>query len=146
MKFLTVFLPLLLLLPLTSDAQCRSFTKKKCLPELEGYVQNDNFNSAVLIPGDEAELLLTFYADKEYRLLVCGHPILGDLEFEVLDTDEEVVYSNRDVTGDSPEHMFDFKVATTQQLIVRIRVPEPEEPSTLIHEGCVSVMVGSKEG
>lgn len=145
MKFLKVFLPLLLLLPLMSEAQCRSFTKKKCLPELEGYVQNDNFNSAVLIPGDEAELLLTFYADKEYRLLVCGHPILGDIEFEVLDTDDQVIYSNRDVAEGDDKNKFDFKVATTQQLIVRIRVPEPEEPSTLIHEGCVSVMVGSKE-
>lgn len=144
MKFLKVFLPLLLMLPLMANAQCRSFTKKKCLPELEGYVQNDNFNSAVLIPGDEAELLLTFYADKQYRLLVCGHPILGDLEFEVLDTDEEVIYSNKDA-DDASMNKFDFKVATTQQLIVRIRVPEPEQASTLIHEGCVSVMVGSKE-
>ncbi len=132
------------MLPLMSQAQCRSFTKKKCLPELEGYVQNDNFNSAVLIPGDEAELLLTFYAGKEYRLLVCGHPVLGDLEFEVLDTDDEVIYTNIDeeIKADSK---FDFKVATTQQLIVRIRVPEAESSSTLIHEGCVSVMIGSKE-
>ena len=130
------------MLPLVSQAQCRSFTKKKCLPELEGYVQNDNVNSAVLIPGDEAELLLTFYAGKEYRLLVCGHPVLGDLEFEVLDTDDEVIYTNVDEENEA-DAKFDFKVATTQQLIVRIRVPEAESTSTLIHEGCVSVMIGS---
>ena len=111
---------------------------------MEGYVQNDNFNSAVLIPGDEAELLLTFYAGKEYRLLVCGHPVLGDLEFEVLDTDDEVIYTNLD-QEDKSDAKFDFKVATTQQLIVRVRVPEAESISTLIHEGCVSVMIGSKE-
>lgn len=143
MKFLKVILPLLLILPLMSSAQCRSFTKKKCLPQLEGYIQNDNFNSAVLIPGDEAELLLTFYAGKEYRLLVCGHPVLGDLEFEVLDTDDEMIYSNTGKSGE--DNMFDFKVSSTQQLIVRIRVPDTESPSTLIHEGCVSVMIGSKE-
>lgn len=144
MKFLKIILPLLLLMPLMSSAQCRSFTKKRCLPELEGYIQNDNFNSAVLIPGDEAELLLTFYAGKEYRLLVCGHPILGDLQFEVLDTDEELIYSNSNKKGDE-NSKFDFKVASTQQLIVRIRVPETESPSQLLHEGCVSVMIGSKE-
>ena len=144
MKFLKIILPILLILPLMSSAQCRSFTKKKCLPELEGYAQNDNFNSAVLIPGDEAELLLTFYAGKEYRLLVCAHPVLGKVEFEVLDTDDEVIYNSDDEVED--EHIFDFKVASTQQLIVRIRVPEAESPSTLIHEGCVSVMIGSKEG
>lgn len=144
MKFLKIILPLLLLMPLMSSAQCRSFTKKRCLPELEGYIQNDNFNSAVLIPGDEAELLLTFYAGKEYRLLVCGHPILGDLQFEVLDTDEELIYSNSNKKGDE-NSKFDFNVASTQQLIVRIRVPETESPSQLLHEGCVSVMIGSKE-
>ncbi len=144
MKFLKIILPILLILPLMSSAQCRSFTKKKCLPELEGYAQNDNFNSAVLIPGDEAELLLTFYAGKEYRLLVCAHPVLGKVEFEVLDTDDEVIYNSDDEVEN--EHLFDFKVAATQQLIVRIRVPEAESPSTLIHEGCVSVMIGSKEG
>lgn len=132
-----------MLVPLTSFSQCRSFTKKKCLPMLEGYIQNDNFNSAVLIPGDEAELLLTFYADKEYRLLVCGHPVLGELEYEVLDTDEDTIYSS--ANSDKTDDIFDFKVATTQQLIVRIRVPEGDTPSALVHEGCVSVMVGSKE-
>jgi hypothetical protein len=145
MKFLKIILPLLLMLPLASNAQCRSFTKKRCLPQLEGYIQNDNFNSAVLIPGDEAELLLTFYAGKEYRLLVCGHPVLGDLQFEVLDTDEQLIYSNDGKTGEA-QSSFDFKVASTQQLIVRIRVPDTDSPSTLLHEGCVSVMVGSKEG
>lgn len=144
MKLVKILLPLIMLVPLTSWSQCRSFTKKKCLPMLEGYIQNDNFNSAVLIPGDEAELLLTFYADKEYRLLVCGHPVLGELEYEVLDTDEETIYSS--AKSDKADNIFDFKVATTQQLIVRIRVPEGDNPSALVHEGCVSVMVGSKEG
>jgi hypothetical protein len=143
MKLVKILLPLIMLVPLTSWSQCRSFTKKKCLPMLEGYIQNDNFNSAVLIPGDEAELLLTFYAGKEYRLLVCGHPVLGELEYEVLDTDEETIYSSG--KSDNADNIFDFKVATTQQLIVRIRVPEGENPSALVHEGCVSIMVGSKE-
>ncbi|MFT5184625.1 MAG: hypothetical protein ACI84C_001757 [Flavobacteriales bacterium] len=144
MRFLKILLPLLVLIPLTTWSQCRSFTKKKCLPMLEGYIQNDNFNSAVLIPGDEAELLLTFYADKEYRLIICGHPVLGDLDFEVLDTDEEMIFSSAE-TDQEDKTIFDFKVATTQQLIVRIRIPEAETPSSLVHEGCVSVMIGSKE-
>ncbi|MGB0422692.1 MAG: hypothetical protein ACPGED_00145 [Flavobacteriales bacterium] len=143
MKYFKIILPLFLLIPFLGSSQCRSFTKKKCLPELDGYVQNDNFNSAVLIPGDEAELLLTFYADKDYRLLVCGHPVLGELEFEILDTDDELIYTNKD--SEEAETMFDFKVASTQQLIVRIRVPEADGSGTLIHEGCVSVMIGSKE-
>lgn len=138
-----LILPVLLLASVSASSQCRSFTKKRCLPQLDGYVQNENFNSAVLIPGDEAELLLTFYADKEYRLLVCGHPVLGDIEFDVLDTDQEILYTNRD--SEDKNNIFDFKVASTQQLIVRVRVPELENPTPMTHEGCVSVMVGSKE-
>ncbi len=141
MKFIKYILPILLLAPLLSNAQCRSFTKKKCLPMLDGYVQSDNFNSAQLIPGDEAELLLTFYSGKEYRLLICGHPVLGQLEFEVLDTDEELIYSNTDGEDKS---IFDFKVATTQQLIVRVRVPENKLANSLVHEACCTIMTAFK--
>jgi hypothetical protein len=130
----------LLLLPGLADAQCRAFTKNKCLPLLDGYVQNDNYNSAVLVPGDEAELLLTFYSGKEYRIVVGSHPILGDVEFEVVDTNDEMIYSSK--TSDN-KSLFDFKMSNTQQLIVKVRVPKQE--SAIQHEGCVTVLVGSKE-
>jgi hypothetical protein len=111
---------------------------------LEGYVQNDNYNSAVLIPGDEAELLLTFYAGKEYRMVVCAHPRLGDIDYEVLDSNQELIYASKDATS-ADKNIFDFKMSTTQQLFVRIRVPEPTQPSAIIPEGCVSVMIGFKD-
>ena len=88
-------------------AQCRTFTKKRCLPQLEDYVQNDNYNTAVLIPGDEAELELTFFGDRAYRLLVCGHPVLGDLTFQVLDSRGNGIYDSTDKDSDH----FDFRVA-----------------------------------
>jgi hypothetical protein len=130
----------LYLLPTSSDAQCRAFTKNRCLPLLEGYVQNDNYNSAMLVPGDEAELLLTFYGGKEYRMALCAHPILGKVEYEVTDTSGETIYK-----GDSDVNsIFDFKMANTQQLIVKLRVPV-QQTTVSAHEGCVSVMIGSKE-
>ncbi len=141
MKFLTsIIVSLVLLMPLASDAQCRAFTKNRCLPVLDGYVQNENYNSAMLVPGDEAELLLTFYGGKEYRLAVCAHPILGRVDFEVTDTSGESIYKgNSDAAA-----IFDFKMANTQQLIVKLRVPV-QQTTVSAHEGCVSVMVGSKE-
>lgn len=142
MKILRYFLPILLIAPLISAAQCRPFTKNKVLPLLEGYVQNDNYNSAMLVPGDDAELLLTFYGGKEYRLAVVGHPILGEVEFEVVDTNEQLVYTNKN----NPDNKttFDFKMSNTQQLIVRIRVPS-QQSAVSPHEGCVTVMSGYKE-
>ena len=83
-----------------ATAQCRTFTKKRCLPALEDYVQNDNYNTAVLIPGDEAELELTFFGDRAYRLLVCGHPVLGDLTFQVLDSRGNGIYDSSDKEKD----------------------------------------------
>ena len=111
---------------------------------LAGYVQNDNYNSAVLVPGDEAELLLTFYANKQYRMVLCGHPRLGNVDFEVLDVNQELIYASKDATTED-KNIFDFKMATTQQLIVRIRVPEATQESAIIPEGCVSVMIGFKD-
>ena len=127
-------------MPLLSDAQCRAFTKNQCLPQLDGYVQNDNYNSAMLIPGDDAELLLTFYGGKEYRLVVCAHPILGSVDYEITDTNGDSIYRGNTGTGNT----FDFKMVNTQQLIVKLHVPD-QKSSVSTHEGCVSVLVGSKE-
>jgi len=140
MKLIKILLPLLLLMPLASDAQCRAFTKNQCLPQLDGYVQNDNYNSAVLVPGDDAELLLTFYGGKEYRLVVCAHPVLGSVEYEITDTNGDSIYRGNTGAGNS----FDFKMVNTQQLIVKLHVPD-QKSDNMVHEGCVSVLVGHKE-
>jgi len=140
MKLFNILFPLFLLFPILSDAQCRAFTKNQCLPMLDGYVQNDNYNSATLIPGDDAELLLTFYGGKEYRLVVCAHPILGSVDYEITDTNGDSIYKGNTAAGNS----FDFKMVNTQQLIVKLHVPE-QKSTVSVHEGCVSVLVGSKE-
>jgi hypothetical protein len=126
-----------------ADGQCRAFTKNRVLPLMSGYVQNDNYNSAQLVPGDEAELLLTFYGNKEYRLVVGVHPILGEVDYEVLDTNNQLIYSSKDSKSEN-KYIFDFKTSSTQQLIVRIRVPDQQSAVTS-HEGCVTVMSGYKE-
>ena len=79
----------------TADAQCRSFTKKNCLSSLDGYIQNDNYNSAILIPGDEAELMLTFLAGQDYRLIVCSHPVLGEVAYEINDASGKRLFDSR---------------------------------------------------
>jgi hypothetical protein len=140
MKLIKILLPLLMLMPLASDAQCRAFTKNECLPLLSGYVQNDNYNSAQLFPGDDAELLLTFYGGKEYRMVVCAQPILGGVDFEVTDTNGDSIYKGNTAGGNT----FDFKMVNTQQLIVKLHVPE-QKSAVMQHEGCVSVLIGSKE-
>ena len=62
---------------LDSSAQCKGYTKKHCLPSLSPYVHNGQLTSAVLNPGDSADVALTFNAGKEYRLLVCNQEQIG---------------------------------------------------------------------
>lgn len=138
MKHTTLLLALATMFAIQSQAQCRNFTKKNCLPTLDGYVQNDNYNSAVLIPGDEAELELTFLGDTDYRVAVCAHPVLGAVEFDVLDQDNIRLWSN----SEGADHL-DFRMENAQRLRFRVKVPETE--AAILHEGCVSILVGSKD-
>lgn len=138
MKYSTLLLAFATMFALQAQAQCRNFTKKNCLPILDGYVQNENYNSAVLIPGDEAELELTFLGDTDYRVAVCAHPVLGEVEFDVLDQQNIRIWSN----SDGSDHL-DFRVENAQRLRFRVKVPETE--AAILHEGCVSILVGSRD-
>ena len=138
MKPTTLLLALVTLLAVQANAQCRTFTKKNCLPALDGYVQNENYNSAVLIPGDEAELELTFLAGFDYRVAVCAHPVLGAVEFEVLDEQNIRVWSN----SEGADHL-DLRVENAQRLKFKVRVPDTD--AAILHEGCVSILLGSKD-
>lgn len=123
----------------SGSAQCRTFTKKNCMGPLEGYVANDNYNSAILIPGDEAELMLTFLGGRDYRVNVCAHPVLGKVKFDIFDTRGKLLFSSDHANGKT---FVDFKMATTQQLMVRVSVPASK--SAILHEGCLTVLIGSK--
>lgn len=137
-----IFICLSTMLSTAAFGQCKSFTKNTCRPMLEDYIPNENFNSTMLVPGDEAELKLTFYGGQEYRLLVCSHPVLGELNFTVLDKKKNELYAR---TEADQNNYFDFRLENTQQFRVRVNVPVKENPNDLIHEGCVSIMVGYKE-
>ena len=138
MKCLSLCIAVLSLLSASASAQCRTFTKRKCLPVLEGYAQNDNYNSAVLIAGDEAELSVTFLPSTEYRVAVCAHPVLGDVTFDILDQQGIRIWSN----SNGEDHV-DFSLQHAQRLRFRIQVPDTD--AAILHEGCVSLLVGSKD-
>ena len=138
MKHTTLLIALATLFAVQSHAQCRTFTKKNCLPVLDGFVQNENYNSAVLIPGDEAELELTFLGGTDYRVAVCAHPVLGAVEFDVLDEQNIRIWSN----SDGADHL-DFRMENAQRLRFRVKVPDTD--AAILHEGCVSILIGNKE-
>lgn len=124
-----------------AHAQCRSFAKNKCVPELAPYKFNETFNAAQLSPGEEAEVNLTFFSGQEYRVLVCTHPILGEVNWKLVDAHNKVVFES---LADAPKHHFDLKAASTTQMKVVVWVPN-KGSNDMVHVGCVGILLGFKE-
>lgn len=138
MRFLTLTIFLVLLSPIFVSAQCRGFTKKHCRPALSPYVHNGQMNSAILFPGDKADIMLTFYSGQKYRLLICGDEQLGEVTYRLLDVDRNEIYNSKG----KGKNEFDFKVASTQKLIVEVNVPDSKTTHDMDYQGCVSILVG----
>lgn len=143
------FLPILLLVlsatfALSTQAQCKRFTKKNCLPSLAPFQHNGQLTSAVFNPGESADIEMTFNAGKQYRIVVCSQETLGKVQFKVLDKTRKVLYKSKE-NETSPS--WDFKMTNTQQLTIQIIIPKLEEKNQITRltpNGCVAILVGSK--
>ena len=126
---------------LNADAQCKAFAKNICLPELGSYTHDGNYHAAVLVEGEEAELYKTFYSDMEYRVAVCGDEKLPDVEFRILDANKNVLYTNKDANYSKT---WDFKLESSQQLKLVIKVNSLSQSGDTPSSGCVAIMFGFK--
>lgn len=123
-------------------AQCKGFTKRKCIAELGDYTGNGQYNGAVMFEGEEATMVQTFYSGKDYRLFVCSHPAIADsLYFEVTDYSRNMIFSSKE-SGDA---FFDFSLESTRQLNIKVIVPDLGTSNELKKNGCVSILVGFKD-
>ncbi|HAF28903.1 MAG TPA: hypothetical protein DCG75_07630 [Bacteroidales bacterium] len=137
-----IILTVLALIPFHGKSQCKSFAKKVCKLELTPYIHDGNFNAAILTEGEDAELYKTFYAGQNYRIYICGSDALPDIEFQVLDVNRNVLYDNR---KNNYSRLWDFKLQSSQQLIISLRVKNSEGETDELVSGCVAIMFGIKE-
>jgi len=139
----TISLIILFVFALNSytDAQCKAFARKECLPELASYTHDGNYHAAVLIEGEEAELYKTFYSDMEYRVAIVGEGSLPAIEFKIMDINKNVLYSNKENNYAST---WDFKLESSQQLKLVIKVSSFNQPGDTPASGCVAIMFGFK--
>ena len=125
----------------SGSAQCKNFAKRVCRLELSPYIHDGNFNAAILTEGEDAELFKTFYAGQEYRIAVCGSEPLTKVEFQVMDVDRTILFTNAS-KGFKPS--WDFKVEATQQLIILVKVHPSSTAEGVVDSGCVAIMFGLK--
>jgi len=122
-------------------AQCKGFAKNICKKELGAYLHDGNYHAAVLVEGEEAELYKTFYSDLEYRLAICTADGMPPVEFSVMDATGKVLYSNKD---EGLAKTWDFKLESSQQLKVVVKVTTFDISDQLPVSGCVAIMFGFK--
>ncbi|HKK39693.1 MAG TPA: hypothetical protein VJ949_09775 [Cryomorphaceae bacterium] len=120
--------------------QCRSFVKNNCGDAMEGFIPGESFNAVKLFPGDAAEVEMTFFSDVDYRLLVCSHEVLGDVNFQLVDSEGGVVYDNADRQF---SEYFDFRLEGTRTFELKIQVPAQADNS-INPQGCVAILLGRK--
>ncbi len=137
-KIISLFL-FVLVCGLGTQAQCKGFVKKKCSPQLKPYVSNGKGNSAIMRPGDKADLMMTFNSDVQYRLLICYMDNIK-IQFKVMDTDKNVFFDSKKQN----KNYFDFNVVSTQQLILEITCEDTESLTGITPEGCVAILTGYK--
>lgn len=138
---LLVTVLLSLLVPGESAAQCKGFAKSICKRELGTYLHDGNYHAAVLVEGEEAELYKTFYSDLEYRLVICSADGMPPVEFIVYDATGKVLYNNKEA---GLAKIWDFKLESSQQLKVVVKVTTFGTRDQLPVSGCVAIMFGFK--
>jgi hypothetical protein len=126
---------------LNANGQCKAFAKKTCLPELGSYIHDGNYHATVLSEGEEAELYKTFYSDMEYRLAICGDEAIPPVEFIVIDADKNILFSSKQSNN---VRTWDFKLESSQQLRILIRVGSTGTQGGTPASGCVAIMFGFK--
>lgn len=132
----------LLALPNHVNAQCKQFAKKTCKVGLTPYQHDGNYHAALLIEGEEAELYKTFYSNTDYRIGVCGAGNLNDIEFKIEDSNGKVLYNNK---YEDYEWKWDFRLESSQQLKIVVKVPVADTNVEEPQEGCVAIMFGFKD-
>lgn len=123
-------------------AQCDQFVKEECLPQLGSFTDIGKRNLAVLLPGDTAQIGVTFYKAHQYRVVVCAQQNLGKVRFRLLTRNGAVLFDSK--AHNNPVY-WDFNVGVTQNVVVQLIVPTVK-PNEVAQTGCVSVLIGFKGG
>jgi hypothetical protein len=77
----------------------------------------------------------------DYRVAICGEDKLPNIEFRIMDSNKNVLYSNKDADY---SRTWDFKLESSQQLKLVVKVTSFNQAGDTPASGCVSIMFGFK--
>jgi hypothetical protein len=124
-----------------ASAQCKSFVKNSCLPQLAPYIHDGSYQAVIMSEGEEAEVYKTIFGGQHYRLLVCLDDVLPHVEFVVTDIRRTILFDNR---KNNNVKFWDFKADASQQIKITIRIPKSPKKNGAqeLKFGCVGVLFG----
>ena len=140
--FVSIICIIFALVPFSIYGQCKQFAKNTCKVGLSPFQHDGNYHAAILLEGEEAELYKTFYSDTQYRIGICGANNLGQIEFSIVDGNGKALYNNK---FHGYDWKWDFKLESSQQLKIVVKVPVANGMADEPKEGCVAIMFGFKE-
>jgi hypothetical protein len=132
---------LLMSVSYTAQAQCRTFVRANCIPNLSPYIHDGSYQAVVIRAGEEAEVYKTIFEGQRYRLFVCVDEQLPGVEFVVTDIRRNVLFDNR---RNGNVKVWDFRPTASQQIKVTIRIPRVHgsDGATEVISGCVGMLFG----
>jgi len=125
-----------------ANAQCKTFAKETGRTSLKPFTHDGNYNAAVMMEGEEADLYKTFYSGSNYRISVIASEPLSKVIFSIYDENGKKLYTNE---ASNFKSTWDFNIKSTQQLHVIVKVPARTENQTDAQQGCVAILFGFKE-
>jgi len=137
---------LLLMMAFSSQdarAQCKSFVKTGCVPNIAPYIHDGCYQAVMMSVGEEAEVYKTVFAGQQYRLFVCIDDVMPNIEFVVSDIRRTILYDSR---KNENVKIWDFKPEASQQIKITVRIPKSvREGNDEVIFGCVGVIFGFLE-
>jgi len=119
-------------------SQCKDFSVNTCKLALHPFIHDGMYNAHVLSTGESAELFKTFFAELNYRVLVCKSDKIQSIQMVVMDTKHNVLYT---YNLDEKANTWDLVLQSSQQLIIGLNIKKQDQ----IESGCVSILIGFEE-
>jgi hypothetical protein len=136
-KLTTIFILLAALTTVKLNAQCDTIAKicDKHMPS--NYISDGQAYRALLLNDEVAEFHVTLYGGSTYRIAACSGLTDGNLIFNLVDEQNNVLFSNKNYKN-AP--YWDFKVTNTINAIIQAQL----DP-TVSSSGCAVLLLNFKK-